>query len=98
MNWHSDHCTAWLLEAGPRAKAAATRLAVAPDAQRNAALHAAARSLRDAAADIIAANEADIAACASRVITVRDGVIKSDTRRPARDAAADLAALPAPEA
>ena len=62
MNWHSDHCTAWLMEAGPRAKAAAARLAVAPDAQRNAALTAAAQSLRDTAADIIAANEADVAA------------------------------------
>ena len=50
------------MEAGPRAKAAAARLAVAPDAQRNAALRAAARNLRDDASSIIAANEADIVA------------------------------------
>ncbi|MDP9097354.1 MAG: gamma-glutamyl-phosphate reductase, partial [Pseudomonadota bacterium] len=62
MNWQSDHCTAWLMDAGPRAKAAANRLAVAPDAQRNAALTASACALRDTASDIIAANEADVAA------------------------------------
>ena len=62
MNWHSDHCTAWLREAGPRARAAAAQLATAPVAQRNAALAAAAAALRETAPEIIAANEADVAA------------------------------------
>ncbi|HWL85030.1 MAG TPA: ABC transporter ATP-binding protein, partial [Polyangiaceae bacterium] len=43
-------------------------------------------------------HEHDIAACASRVIVVRDGLIESDTRQEAPvDAAAALAALPLPQ-
>jgi glutamate-5-semialdehyde dehydrogenase len=61
MNWDSDQGAAWLREAGARAKAASSVLATAPDAQRNAALEAAARALRDTASPILAANEADVA-------------------------------------
>ena len=47
---------------------------------------------------IIVTHEQDIAACASRVVTVRDGLVKSDVRQHTpRDAARELAALPAPE-
>ena len=43
-------------------------------------------------------HEQDIAACASRVITVRDGKVVSDVRQDAPvDAAAELAALPPPQ-
>ena len=62
MNALAHDYTAWLLDAGPRAKAAAARLAVAPDAQRNDALRAAAAALRAAEPELIAANEADMAA------------------------------------
>ena len=62
MNALAHDYTAWLLDAGPRAKAAAARLAVAPDAQRNDALRAAADALRAAEPELIAANEADMAA------------------------------------
>lgn len=96
MNWHSDHCTAWLMEAGPRAKAAAARLAVAPDAQRNAALIAAARSLRDTAADIIAANEADVAAFQG-TSAFRDRLLLTPDRVEAMAAGLEaIAALPDP--
>jgi glutamate-5-semialdehyde dehydrogenase len=62
MNWDADHCAAWLLEAGRRARAASARLATAPDAERNAALCAAAAALRASAPAVLAANEADVAA------------------------------------
>ena len=62
MNWDSDQGTAWLREAGPRARAAAAALAIAPEAQRNAALTEAARALRDTTPAILAGNEADVAA------------------------------------
>ncbi len=47
---------------------------------------------------LIVTHEPDIAACAARVITMRDGIVKSDLREAApRDAALELAALePAP--
>ena len=62
MNALAHDYTAWLLDAGPRAKAAAARLAVAPNAQRHDALRAAADALRAAEPELIAANEADMAA------------------------------------
>ncbi len=62
MTHEADQCAAWLQEAGCLARAAAAALAVAPDAQRNAGLRAAAARLRAAEAAILAANEADIAA------------------------------------
>jgi putative ABC transport system ATP-binding protein len=45
---------------------------------------------------VLVTHEQDIAACASRVIHVRDGKIESDTRHEPRDAAAELIALPPP--
>ena len=62
MKLQPDPWTTWLLSAGPRAKASAARLAVSADAQRNAALYAAAQALRATERDIIDANEADVAA------------------------------------
>ena len=62
MTHEADQCAAWLQEAGCLARAAAAALAVAPDAQRNAGLRAAAARLRAAETAILAANEADIAA------------------------------------
>ena len=62
MNEHSDLTTAWMHDAGHRARAAAAILATAPDAQRAAALRTAAAGLRAQAAAILAANEADLLA------------------------------------
>ena len=46
---------------------------------------------------LIVTHEHDIAACAKRVITMRDGVVKSDVREEEpRDAARELAALGPP--
>lgn len=47
---------------------------------------------------VLVTHEADIAACASRVITVKDGRIQSDVRQPEpMDAAAKLGELPPPD-
>jgi glutamate-5-semialdehyde dehydrogenase len=62
MNVETDHCATWLRDAGSRAKAASAALAIAPDPQRNRALHAAAGALRAEAGAVLAANEADVAA------------------------------------
>jgi energy-coupling factor transporter ATP-binding protein EcfA2 len=43
---------------------------------------------------VLVTHEPEIAACADRVITVRDGRILSDVRHPAKDARVQLAALP----
>jgi len=61
MNVDTDHCAAWLRDAGRRARAASAVLAVTPDGQRNDALRAAAATLRAQAGAILAANEADVA-------------------------------------
>ena len=47
---------------------------------------------------ILVTHEPDIAACASRVIWVRDGRIEKDERHEPRDAATELALLPHPDA
>ncbi|MBV8915526.1 MAG: gamma-glutamyl-phosphate reductase, partial [Acetobacteraceae bacterium] len=62
MNVDTDHCAAWLRDAGREAKAASAVLAVAPESQRNHALLAAAASLRANQDAILAANEEDVAA------------------------------------
>ena len=96
MNWHSDHCAAWLMEAGPRAKAAAARLATAPDDQRNTALTEAARALRATAPDIIAANEADVAAFQG-TSAFRDRLLLTPDRLDSMAAGLEaIAALPDP--
>ena len=46
---------------------------------------------------VLVTHEHDIAACASRVVTFRDGRLVSDVREPPVDAAAELAKLPPPE-
>ncbi len=63
MTQHGHAGTAWLQEAAVRARAAAGRLARTPSAQRDAGLRAAAARLRAEARTILAANEADLAAC-----------------------------------
>ena len=96
MNAQSDPCTTWLLDAGPRAKAAAARLAIAPDPQRNAALHAAARALRTTAPDIIAANEADVGTFQGSS-AFRDRLLLTPDRLEAMAAGLEaIAALPDP--
>lgn len=52
---------ALMLALGRRARAAARRIALAPDSQRNAALRAMAAALRERAAPILAANAQDLA-------------------------------------
>src|SRR5205814_5495728 len=47
---------------------------------------------------VLVTHEHDIAACASRVVTFRDGRIQSDVRERTLDAAAELERLPPPEA
>jgi putative ABC transport system ATP-binding protein len=47
---------------------------------------------------VLVTHEHDIAACASRVVTFRDGRIVSDTREPSIDALAELEKLPPAEA
>ncbi|HVJ94395.1 MAG TPA: ABC transporter ATP-binding protein [Labilithrix sp.] len=47
---------------------------------------------------VLVTHEHDIAACASRVVTFRDGRIVSDVREASMDAAAELEKLPPPEA
>ncbi len=96
MNWHSDHCMAWLLSAGPRAREAAAILATSPAAQRNEALVAAARALRHAAPAIIAANEADVAAFQG-TSAFRDRLLLTPDRLEAMAGGLDVvAALPDP--
>ena len=45
---------------------------------------------------VLVTHETDIADCAARVVTMRDGRIKSDVKRPPRDAAALLRDLREP--
>ncbi|HQP35787.1 MAG TPA: ABC transporter ATP-binding protein [Polyangiaceae bacterium] len=46
---------------------------------------------------ILVTHEPDIAAYASRVVVLKDGVLRSDVEQQARDARAELATLPPPE-
>lgn len=55
-----------MLELGRDARAAARVLALAPSAQKNAALKAMAKAVRSSAAAIIAANQSDVAAAKSK--------------------------------
>jgi len=61
MNVETGQSTSWLRHAATDAKAASVRLARAPAAKRNAALHEAAAALRAEAATILEANAADLA-------------------------------------
>lgn len=60
MNSQSSELTALMHDIGQKAKAAAARLALAPDAQKNAALVAAARALRARETAILEANALDM--------------------------------------
>jgi len=60
---------ALMSEIGLRARRAARALALAPDEQKNAALDAMARAVRTALADILAANEEDVADARARGLT-----------------------------
>ena len=62
MNNAADHCTAWVREAGHKARAASRVLATTPDAVRNRGLRAMAAALRAHAPAILGANEQDVAA------------------------------------
>ncbi len=96
MNNEADHCATWLRDAGRRAKAASGQLATAPDAARNAALHAAAARLRVDSAAILAANEADVAAFAGSA-AFRDRLLLTPGRVEAMAAGLEqIAALPDP--
>ncbi len=61
MNNEADHCTAWVREAGRRARAASARLATTPNDDRNHGLLAMAAALRAAAPAILAGNDRDLA-------------------------------------
>ena len=58
-----------MLRMGKDARAAATELAIAPTAAKNLALFAAAKALRDGAAEVLAANARDIEAAKARGTT-----------------------------
>ena len=91
-----DHASAWLHTAGAAAKSAAACLARTTDAARNAALRAAAAALRDTAATILAANEADLAASQTSS-AFRDRLTLTPGRVEAMAAGLeDIAALPDP--
>ena len=96
MNVDSNQCASWLREAGSRAKSASAALATAPDAQRNAALRAAASALRAEQPAILAANEADIAAFHGSP-AFRDRLLLTPARIEAMAAGLEaIAALPDP--
>ena len=96
MNEHSDLTTAWMHDAGHRARAAAAILATAPDAQRAAALRTAAAGLRAQAAAILAANEADLLAHQGSA-AFRDRLALTQDRVAAMaDGLDSIAALPDP--
>ena len=64
-----SEATQHLRHAAGAARAASHVLARTTDAERNAALRAMAASLRSHARDILAANEADLAACTGTTAT-----------------------------
>ncbi len=88
--------SAWLRAAGAAARAATRALAMSPLAARNAALDAAARALRAAETEILAANEADLAASASTG-AFRDRLLLTPARLAAMAAGlVEIAAQPDP--
>jgi glutamate-5-semialdehyde dehydrogenase len=90
------HATTWLHQAGAAARAASAVMARAPDAQRNAALLAAAARLRGTTTAILAANEADLAA-SNATSAFRDRLTLTPDRVEAMAAGLeDIATLPDP--
>ncbi len=71
-----------MLELGRDAREAARILALAPTAQKNAALKAMAQAIRESAAKIIVANQADVSAAKSK--DLKDSFIDRLTLTPAR--------------
>ena len=96
MNVETDTSTAWLRRAAADAKAASRQLARTPEAQRNAALHAAAAALREHTAAILEANAADLAAFAGSS-AFRDRLTLTEARiEGMAKGLEDVAALPDP--
>ncbi len=96
MDQDSNLYTAWLQDAGPRARAASAVLATMPDALRNAGLHAAAAALRRHEAALSVANAADVAAFQGSAamrdrLTLTPGGIRAMA-----DGLDDIAGLPDP--
>jgi glutamate-5-semialdehyde dehydrogenase len=88
-----------MLELGRDAREAARVLALAPTAQKNAALKAMAEAIRESAAKIMAANQADVSAARSK--DLKESFIDRLTLTPARIEAMargleDIAGLPDP--
>jgi glutamate-5-semialdehyde dehydrogenase len=95
----AETATTWMREAAARAKAASSVLATLPDAARNAALHAAATSIRAHANAIAAANARDLAAfdAAGGTAAFRDRLALTPARIEAMaQGLDDIAALPDP--
>ena len=96
MNVETDQSTRWLQQAATEAKAASAQLARAPEAARNAALHAAAAALRSDGAAILDANAADLAVFAG-TSAFRDRLTLTEARIEAMaKGLQDIAALPDP--
>jgi glutamate-5-semialdehyde dehydrogenase len=99
MNSLADDTAAQFAAMAAKARAAAAQLARAPDADRQAALHAAAESIRAAAPKILAANESDVAA--AQAGGMGSAFLDRLTLTPSRiaamaDGVAQVAALPDP--
>jgi glutamate-5-semialdehyde dehydrogenase len=96
---NAGQATEWMRTAAPAARAASSTLARMSGAARNAALHAAAASLRGHASEIVAANEADLAAfdAAGGTAAFRDRLALTPARVEAMAKGLDeIAALPDP--
>ncbi|HQT67275.1 MAG: glutamate-5-semialdehyde dehydrogenase [Rhodospirillales bacterium 20-60-12] len=91
MNAVSDDQTSLLHQAAHAGRAAARTLAMSTNAQRNAALHAAASAIRQAAPAILAANEADLAGYNGSA-AFRDRLVLTPARIEAMAAGLDIVA------
>ena len=92
----SPAATTWLTIAGQAARAAARVLALAPDAQRNSALTAAATALRERVAPLLDANGKDLTAF-NGTDAMRDRLALTPARAAAMATSLDeIAALPDP--
>ena len=96
MTLHGHAGTAWLQDAAARARAAAGRLARTTKDQRDAGLREAATRLRAETRPILAANEADLAACQAST-ALRDRLALTPARVEAMAAGLEtVASLPDP--
>ncbi len=92
MTQHGHAGTAWLQDAAKRARVAARTLARTPGARRDAGLCEAAARLRAQAESILAANEADLAACQASA-AFRDRLALTPARIEAMAAGLETVAL-----